>query len=42
MQIHVYTKGEKPRILTAGEVPEHPTLLPGFSAPIGKLFETWK
>jgi len=37
MQIHVYTKGEKPRILTA-----HPTLLPGFSAPIGKLFETWK
>lgn len=42
MEIHVYTQGEKPRILTAGDTLEHPTLLPGFSVPVAKLFETWK
>jgi Uma2 family endonuclease len=38
-EIHVYTSGAHPRILSAEDSLEDPVLLPGFSARVADLFE---
>lgn len=38
-QINIQSARERPRILTADDVLDHPHLLPGFSVRVGELFE---
>jgi Uma2 family endonuclease len=38
-QINIQSAREKPRILTADDLLDHPQLLPGFSLRVGELFE---
>jgi len=38
-EVHIHSTDARPRILTADENLEDPTLLPGFAAPVASLFE---